>query len=141
MNDMGAHFGTVNFERRKHPRFSVNLPVEYRKVDNSKGHPANTGDVSEGGLLIYVSEPISIGQEMFMKLFFASGNKVNSIQARAQVVWKDMRIGIEGGYRIGVKFIDISADALTLMKEFLDNLITLKSAKELIDSPSLFPDN
>ena len=39
---MKPNFGTVNFERRNHPRFSVNLPVEYRKIDNAKGQPANT---------------------------------------------------------------------------------------------------
>jgi hypothetical protein len=141
MNDMGAHFGTANFERRKFPRFSVNLPVEYCKVDNSKGRPANTGDVSEGGLLLYVSEPLEIGQELSLKLFFTSERKLSSIQARTQVVWKDIRIGNDGVFRIGVKFVDISSESLTLIKGFLNNLITLKSAKELIQSPRLFPDN
>ena len=140
MNDMGAHFGTANFERRKYPRFSVNLPVEYCKVDNLKGRPANTGDVSEGGLLLYISEPLENGQELSLKLFFTSERKLTSIQARTQVVWKDIRIGNDGGCRIGVKFVDISSEALTLLKEFLNNLITLKSAKELIQSPRLFPE-
>jgi hypothetical protein len=27
-------FAAVNFERRKHPRFVVDLPVEYRKTDH-----------------------------------------------------------------------------------------------------------
>ena len=137
---MKPNFGTVNFERRQHPRFSVNLPVEYRKIDNSKGRPANTGDLSEGGLLLYASEPMEIGQELTLKLFFTSERKLTSIQTRTQVVWKDIRIGNDGGCRIGVKFVDISSEALTLLKEFLNNLITLKSAKELIQSPRLFPE-
>ena len=67
---MKANFGTVNFERRQHPRFSVNLPVEYRKNDIPKGRSANTGDLSEGGLLLYVSEPMEIGQELNLKTVF-----------------------------------------------------------------------
>jgi len=138
---MGTNFGTVNFERRQHPRFSVNLPVEYRKVDNPKGRPANTGDVSEGGVLLYVSETMEIGQELSLNLFFTSDRKLTSIKAHAQIVWKDMHIGNNGPYRIGVKFVDISSEGLTLLKGFLNNLITLKSAQELITSTRLFPAN
>jgi len=31
-------YGTVNLERRKHPRFSVDLPIEYYRIDSSIGH-------------------------------------------------------------------------------------------------------
>jgi hypothetical protein len=32
-------FGTANFERRRHPRFSVDLPVEYWQINrNPKNH-------------------------------------------------------------------------------------------------------
>jgi len=136
---MGANFGTANFERRKHPRFSVNLPVEYRKIDNSKPRPAHTGDLSEGGLLLYISEPVELGQELSLKLFFSSARVLTSVSALVLVAWKDIRLANDGVYRIGVKFLDISSEALTLIKGFLNSLITLKSAEELINSPSLFP--
>ena len=58
------HFGTVNFERRQHPRFSINLPVEYWKIDRSISALSRTGDISEGGLLLYISEQIEVGQEL-----------------------------------------------------------------------------
>ncbi len=138
---MGTNFGTVNFERRKHPRFSVNLPVEYRKIDNSKPRPAHTGDLSEGGLLLYVSEPIELGQELSVKIFFTSARVLNAVNALVQVVWKEIRIDNDGSFRIGVKFLDISSEGSALLREFLDNLITLKSAEELINSPTLFPAN
>ncbi len=136
---MGTNFGTVNFERRKHPRFSVNLPVEYRKNDNPKSRPAHTGDLSEGGLLLYISEPIELGQELSLKIFFASARVLTSVNALVEVVWKDIRIENNGSYRIGVRFVEISSEGLALLKGFLNNLITLKSAEELINSPSLFP--
>ena len=61
------HFGTVNYERRRHPRFSINLPVEYWKIDRSRSALSRTGDISEGGLLLYISEPIEVGQELNLK--------------------------------------------------------------------------
>ena len=137
--DMGTNFGTVNFERRKHPRISVNLPVEYRKIENPKPHPAHTGDLSEGGLLLHISEPIELGQELSLKLFFTSARVLTSVTALVQVAWKDIRIANDGVYRIGVKFVDISSEGLTLLKGFLNSLSSLKSAQELITSPRLFP--
>jgi hypothetical protein len=136
---MGTNFGTVNFERRKHPRISVNLPVEYRKIENSKPHPAHTGDLSEGGLLLHISEPVELGQELSLKLFFTSARVLASVTALVQVAWKDIRIANDGLYHIGVKFVDISSEGLTLLKGFINNLSSLKSAQELINSPTLFP--
>ena len=137
--DMGTNFGTVNFERRKSPRFSVNLPVEYRKIDNPKPRPAHTGDLSEGGLLLHISEPIELGQELALKIFFTSARVLTSVNALVQVAWKDIQIANDGADRIGVKFVDISSEGLTLIKEFLNNLRPLKSAQELITSTTLFP--
>ena len=127
---MKPNFGTVNFERRQHTRFSVKLPVEYRKNDIPKGRPANTGDLSEGGLLLYVSEPMEIGQELTLKLFFTSERKLTTISARTQVVWKDIRIENDGPCRIGVKFAEISAEDLKSLKDFINNLLALKTVHE-----------
>jgi c-di-GMP-binding flagellar brake protein YcgR len=127
---MKSNFGTVNFERRQHPRFSVNLPVEYRKNENSKGRPANTGDLSEGGLLLYVSETVEIGQELILKMYFTSDRNLTAISARTQVVWKDIRLENNGPRRIGVKFVDISAEDLKSLKDFINNLLALKTVHE-----------
>jgi hypothetical protein len=138
---MKPNFGTVNFERRKHPRFSVDLPVEYRKIANPKSHPSHTGDLSEGGLLLYISEPFEIGQELTLKLFFNSGGKLISVNAHAQVVWKDIRIENKGSYRIGVKFVGISSEDLISLKGFVNDLIMLKPVHELKTSSGLSPTN
>jgi len=136
---METNSGKVNFERRKYPRFSVNLPVEYQKIDNHKPRPAHTGDLSEGGLLLYISESIELGQELSLKLFFTSARVLTSVNALVQVAWKEIRIANAEVYRIGVKFVDISSEGLTLLKEFLNYLSPLKSAQELITSTKLFP--
>ena len=104
-------FGTVNFERRKHPRFSVDLPVEYWQV-NPKSHSGRAFDVSEGGLLLYISDEIAIGQNLRIRLFFDSGQGLKSIEANVQVLWKDFRLEKDGFYRIGLKFVDILLEDL-----------------------------
>ncbi len=136
---MSPNFATVNFERRRHPRFSVNLPVEYQKIDHSKSRPANTGDLSEGGLLLYVSETIEIGQGLALKLFFSPGRELITVKAHVQVVWKDVRIENNGLDRIGVKFVNISSEDLLSIRRFLNNLMTVKSVQELNTSTGLLP--
>jgi hypothetical protein len=138
---MKPNFGTVNFERRRHPRFSVDLPVEYRKIDHPKSHPAHTGDLSEGGLLLYISEPIEIGRELTLKLFFSSGRKLTSVNAHVQAVWKDTPGENTGFYRIGAKFVAISSEDLISLKGFLNDLMAVKPVPELNTSAGLLPNN
>lgn len=123
--------GIVNFERRKHPRFSADLPVEYWKIDNFKSRPGRTIDVSKGGLLVHLSEPVEIGQNLRMNLFIDAGPDLNSIEVVVRVVWKEIHMGKDGDYRTGVKFVDISAEDMDKLKNFLDTLITLKAPSEL----------
>jgi len=125
------YFGVVSFERRRHPRFLLDLPVEYWQINNSKSRLSHTINVSEGGLLIYLSEQIEIGHNLRMKLFFGSAPDLNCIEALVQVVWKDIHLGQDGNYRVGVNFVDISPDDLGKLKNFLDTLMNLKTPSEL----------
>ena len=131
------HFGTVNFERRQHPRFSINLPVEYWKIDRSISALSRTGDISEGGLLLYISEPIEVGQELNLKLFFTSDLGFKSIEARVQVAWTDLCFEKESGCRVGLNFVEISGEDLKKLKIFLSNLMHLKILSPLNPSPGL----
>jgi c-di-GMP-binding flagellar brake protein YcgR len=125
------HFGTVNFERRKHPRFSINLPVEYWPTDAPKSRPTRTADVSEGGLLLYLPAQIDPGQNLRVRLFIDSGLDFMSIDAQVQVVWKDLHLGEKEDYRTGVKFIDISPQDISNLKNFLKSLLDLKRQSKL----------
>ena len=117
------HYGIVNFERRKHPRFNINLPIEYSPVPSSVSHPARALNVSEGGLLVYLSEKVEMGQLLQLRLFLPSGSELNSVELIAEVVWRDIHLGKDwGDYRFGIRFIDISPEGLTKLKKFLKNL-------------------
>lgn len=47
--------GTGNFEKRRHPRFTVDLPIEYRRRDLVDKY-VRVMNASESGLSIYLSE-------------------------------------------------------------------------------------
>lgn len=116
------HYGIVNFERRKYPRFRMDLPIEYARthLPNKHGQAINAG---EGGLLLYLSEEVEVGQHLRLKLFFSLGDELKTIETEVEVVWMDIYLGKEwGDYRTGVKFVDISLEDLNSLKSFLRSL-------------------
>jgi c-di-GMP-binding flagellar brake protein YcgR len=116
-------YGTVNFEKRKHPRFNVDLPIEYYRIDSSVSHTGRGLNLSEGGLLIYFPEQMDVSQYLRLKLFFTSGSEMNTIETLVEVVWMDIHLDKDwGDYRCGVKFIDISPEDMTKLKNFLRSL-------------------
>jgi c-di-GMP-binding flagellar brake protein YcgR len=114
----------IDVERRRHPRFSVALPIEYWRIDKSRSRPGQTIDVSEDGLLIRVSESMEVGQVLGVTLFISSGPVLDALEAVAQVevVWKDTNVGKDGGFRVGVKFVYISPKDTDKLKNFLNTL-------------------
>ena len=118
-----SHAGIANLERRRHPRFSIDLPIEYHLLPSSLDHTGRALNASEGGLLVFLSQPIEIGQRLKIKLFFASGPDLSSVEVVAEVVWMDIHLGKGwGDYRCGVKFIDISSEDINKLKFFLRSL-------------------
>jgi hypothetical protein len=63
-----SRYGIVNFEKRRYPRYNVNLPIEYARSD-SVFH-GEAFDASEDGLLVYFAERVEVGQHLSLKLFF-----------------------------------------------------------------------
>jgi c-di-GMP-binding flagellar brake protein YcgR len=121
--ELKPRYGTVNFERRKYPRFHVDLPIEYYRIDSSIGHTGKALNISEGGLLLHFPEQMDIGQYIKLKLFFSLGSELNTIEVLAEVVWADIHLDKgRGEYRCGVRFIDISPEGMTKLKNFLESL-------------------
>jgi c-di-GMP-binding flagellar brake protein YcgR len=115
--------GIANLERRKHPRFAVDLPIEYFPIDSSIGHSGRLINLSEAGLLVYFPERIGIGQHLKMKLFFSSGPELHTVEIVSEVVWEDICLEKDwGDYRFGVRFVDIAPDDLHKLKDFLRSL-------------------
>ena len=115
-----TRYGVLNFERRKYPRFSVDLPVEYAWVESSVGTAGRPLDVSESGLLIYFPERMEIGQCLNVKLFLNMGSNLITLEVFSEVAWTEICFEPgRGEYRTGVKFIDISSTDMAKLKQFM----------------------
>jgi hypothetical protein len=127
-----------NFERRRYPRFPIDFPVEYWRIDISKSRPGRTGDISEGGVLLYLPEKIAVGQNIGVKILIGPELESKFIEALGQVTWNDSHFGKKDFYhRIGLKFLDISAEN---MEELINSLIAqmnLGDPSELNIPPTL----
>jgi hypothetical protein len=111
---------SLTSEKRKYPRFNVNLPIKYSRTNLffKYGQAINA---SEGGLLVSFAEKIEIGQHLALKLFFPSRSELNIIEAIVQVVWMDIHLRKDWpwDYRTGVRFEDISPENMSIFKNFL----------------------
>ena len=116
-------YGITNIERRKYRRFPIRMPVEYYRTDLPVSQTGQTLDASEGGLQILFPEQMEVGQNLRMKLFFSSGTELNAIEMLVEVVWVNPQLGEgEKYYRSGVKFINISPEDMTKLKNFVVSL-------------------
>ncbi len=96
--------GIFIVERRKYPRFRVELPLGY-SVESVERHGGVAANASKGGLLVYLPEAIVVGSLLKVEILFAKESGLNSISATAKVVWSDLSPEeISGGYRYGLKF-------------------------------------
>ncbi len=117
-------YGTVDFERRKHPRVKISLTLEYSRIDSEMRQSGRTSNASEGGLEIYLPEPMEVGDQLDIKIFFSADDDLKTVETVAEVVWTDLRLGEAWGeYRMGVKFVEICSDHLQKLKDFLTSFM------------------
>lgn len=117
-----ASYGLVNFERRKYPRFSIDLPIEYFCLNLPERRQARASNISEGGLMVYLPEKMDIGQQLRVKIFFPAVPSLAAVEIIGEVVWIDISLTENGEYRCGLKFIEVSSEDLRDLRNFLNNL-------------------
>jgi c-di-GMP-binding flagellar brake protein YcgR len=130
-----SKFGLVNFERRRSPRFSVDLPIEYFRVDSPISLNGRAANASEGGLMLYLRDQMEIGQNLKIRLFFPSDLELDCIETLARVVWQEVTFGDPNEIRCGVEFIEIPAEDLSRLKQFLEHLVDLKRPLRISPRP------
>ncbi len=123
MESTEKSLASATSEKRRHPRFNVDLPIKYGRTQLFLKF-ARTVNASEGGLLLRLPEEVEVGQHIALKLFFPSQSELNTIRASVQVVWMDlhMRRDWSWDYETGVRFVDICTEDMTVLKNFLVNL-------------------
>jgi c-di-GMP-binding flagellar brake protein YcgR len=100
--------GVLAIEKRKYPRFSVELPLDYSRVDGKETFGGMVANASEGGLLVYLPDRIEIGSWLRIEIFYVRGLELDTIKAVAKVVWSDLAARESWGeYRYGLQFQSI----------------------------------
>jgi len=100
--------GILAIERRKHPRFVVELPLDYTRTEATDIVGGIVANASEGGLLVYLPERLDIGTILQIQIFYVKDLEFNMLKAIAKVVWSDMGARESWGeYRYGLQFLSI----------------------------------
>ena len=95
-------------ERRKHPRFDIDLPLEYRVLDAPQAHGGLVINASESGLLVYSTKDMDIGTKLNIAVLFPQGFELANFEVFAEIIWKDT-VWIENRevYHLGLRIIRI----------------------------------
>ena len=110
----------IDFEKRRYPRLDIHLPIE---CDQTKSSITHTGNISEGGLLIFFPEQMNVSQYLKLKLFFSLDSELNAVKTLAEVVWMNNHLSKDReNYPYGVKFIDIPPEDRTKLRNFISRL-------------------
>ena len=112
--------GVVAIERRKHPRFNLELPLDYFRIDDKENYGGIVANASEMGILIYLPEKMEIGTTLKTEIFYAKGLELDSIKAIGKVVWTDLPARKTWGeHRYGLQFQSIDKRNLSKLKNLL----------------------
>ena len=110
--------GFVAIERRQHPRFNLELPLDYFRIENNGNY---------GGIVANASE---MGTLLSTEIFYAKGLELDSIRAVAKVVWADLPARKTWGeHRYGVQFQSIDKKNLNKLKNLLKEMRGTKKQK------------
>lgn len=117
-----SRYRTGNFEKRRHPRCNVDLPIEYRRRHLVVKYD-RVVNASESGLLTCLSEQVAVGQHLRIRLFFPFSSGLNVIEMVTQVVWMESHPEKDrGDYRTGVRFVEVPPNDLRNLKNYLGSL-------------------
>jgi len=90
--------------QREHPRFSVELPFDYSRVDRVEECGGFVANASERGLLVYLPEFIEKGTLLRIVIPFAEDPQLHTIRGMAKVVWGALSAKVAWGkHRYGLE--------------------------------------
>ena len=117
-----SKMGVLAIEKRRHPRFSVELPLDYCSVDGKETYGGIVANASEGGILVYLPEKVQVGALLRIEIFYVKGLELDTIKAITKVVWADLGAKESWGeYRYGLEFQSIDQKdferLISLLKE------------------------
>lgn len=107
-------------EKRKHPRFYLDLLIEFRVMNAPHVRGAMIVNASETGLLIQSPNNVPAGTKLNIAVLFSKGFELANFEVLAEVVWTKTHLD-EGrqGYELGLKFIQILEEDRQKLKHLI----------------------
>ena len=113
-----------NKEKRKSPRYYMDLPLDYRVADAPDAYGGLVVDGSEIGLRIHSVRDIPVGTKLNIAVIFLKGFQMTNFEVVAEIVWKDLYFREDwNGYQYGLKFIQIEEEDLQKLQQLLSTSI------------------
>jgi hypothetical protein len=100
-------------EKRKHPRKSLDVMVNFKKT-----HIARSKDISEGGICLICDEALEIGA--FLNLVFYLPNK-EEVKTIGKIKWS--KKASESYFEYGIEFWQLTDHEQTKICNYLDSEI------------------
>ncbi len=117
----GGNSGGLQGENRKFPRRHIELPILYTFNENAKSYGGQTGNISEGGLLVYLKEALLEGMKLKIEIFPPDFFGLKPIEAVTQIVWAPSHQGEdwEEYLQHGLEFIELDNGNLFKLRKLL----------------------
>jgi hypothetical protein len=107
-------------DRRKHPRVSMDLPLEYLANFDSRARGGIVVDASETGFLIYSTHDIPVGTNLKIDVLFPRGYELANFEVFAKIIWRKVDVGERSNtYRYGLTFVQIVEEDYWKLKKLL----------------------
>ena len=120
MKGLEAKKGVFVIEKRRDPRYKVELPLDYSPINAKENYRGTIANANKGGILVYLPERLEIGDLFRIKIFFPMDTVLSTIQAIAKVVWVDSATQKTAGeYRYGLQLQSFLKGDLNKFRELL----------------------
>jgi hypothetical protein len=107
-------------EKRKYPRFDLDLPLEYQESNSQHVRGALVVNASERGFLVHSIKDMPVGTKLKMTVLFSKGFELANFEVIAEIVWKDICWGESwDGYQFGLKLVGILQEDHQKLKQLL----------------------
>jgi hypothetical protein len=107
-------------EKRKFPRVSMELPLEYQVLDAPYAHGGLVANASETGLMILSVKSIPVGTKLNIAVMFPKGFQLSNFKVSAEIIWKEVYLKEDWhGYKYGLKFIGLFDEDQWKLKNLL----------------------
>jgi CheY-like chemotaxis protein len=113
-------------ERRKYPRFFIDLPLEYCEEGDSRLKGGVTVNASERGLLFESVKAIPLGTKLNVSVFFPRGFELADLKLEAEIVWKEPLLKEEWeGYQYGLNIVQFLGEGHWKLRNVLNGQFSL----------------